>query len=92
MDGRAMINFHRDGTATQYSLRTLGTGAQQAAAGDHGHGGAAITGSSGSLGDVLTITSTTPLEATWQVPSGGGGGGGGLTASQARSIAWLGGL
>jgi hypothetical protein len=82
----------RDAVATLPALRTLGTGAQQAAAGDHGHGGAAITGSSGSLGDVLTVTSTSPLEATWQAPSGGGGGGGGLTASQARSIAWLGGL
>ena len=70
-----MINYHRDGTAAQHSLRTLGTGATQAAAGDHGHGGATITGTTGSLGDVLTITSTTPLEATWQVPSGGSGSG-----------------
>lgn len=84
-----MINYYRDGTASQFSLRSLGTGAQQAAAGDHGHGGATITGTTGGLGDVLTITGTSPLTATWQAPSGGGGGGGGLTASQARSLAWL---
>ena len=39
-----MINYRRDGTAAQHSLRTLGTGATQAAAGDHGHAGAIITG------------------------------------------------
>lgn len=63
--------------------RSLGTGSDQAAAGDHGHGGAAITGSTAALGDVLTITGTSPLTATWAAPTGGGGGGGGLTQDQA---------
>lgn len=62
--------------------RSLGTGSDQAAAGDHGHGGATITGTTGNLGDVLTISSTSPLQATWAAPSGGGGGGG-LTQAQA---------
>lgn len=69
--------------------RSLGTLADQAAAGDHGHGGAQITGTSGALGDVLTISSTSPLQATWSAPTGGGGGGGGLTVAQARSLTWL---
>lgn len=82
-----MINYFRDGTASQFSLRSLGTGAQQAAAGDHGHGGAVISGTTANLGDVLTITATSPLTATWSAP--GSGPSGGLTASQARSLAWL---
>lgn len=65
------------------SKRSLGTLPDQAAAGDHGHGGASILGTSGALGDVLTISSTSPLQATWAAPSGGGGGGGGLTQAQA---------
>jgi hypothetical protein len=69
--------------------RSLGTGSDQAAAGNHGHAGATITGSSGALGDVLTVTNTSPLEATWAAPSGGAGGGGGLTVTQARSLTWL---
>jgi hypothetical protein len=69
--------------------RSLGTLADQAAAGDHGHGGAQITGTTGALGDVLTISSTSPLQATWAAPTGGGGGGGGLTVAQARSLTWL---
>jgi hypothetical protein len=72
--------------------RSLGTDPDQAAAGNHGHGGAAITDTAAALGDVLTITSTSPLEATWAAPSGGaggGGGGGGLTVTQARSLTWL---
>jgi hypothetical protein len=63
--------------------RSLGTDPDHAAAGNHGHGGAGITGTSGVLGDVLTVTNTSPLEATWAAPTGGGGGGGGLTQAQA---------
>lgn len=69
--------------------RSLGTLADQAAAGDHGHGGAQITSTTGALGDVLTISATSPLTATWAAPTGGGGGGGGLTVAQARSLTWL---
>jgi hypothetical protein len=64
----------RDAAATLPSLRTLGTGSTQAAAGDHGHGGAVITGTTGALGDVLTITSTSPLTATWGPVTGSGTG------------------
>ncbi len=69
--------------------RSLGTLPDQAAAGDHGHGGATITGTTASLGDVLTISATSPLTATWAAPTGGGGGGGELTVAQARSLTWL---
>jgi hypothetical protein len=69
-----MINYRRDGTATQHSLRTLGTGATQAAAGDHGHGGAVITGTTANLGDVLQISSISPLTATFGPVTGSGTG------------------
>lgn len=63
----------RDAAATLPSLRTLGSGSTQAAAGDHGHGGVAISGTTANLGDTLTVTSTSPLTASWQAPSGGAG-------------------
>lgn len=69
-----MINYRRDGTATQHSLRTLGTGSTQAAAGDHGHAGAIITGTTANLGDVLQISSISPLTATFGPMTGSGTG------------------
>lgn len=69
-----MINYRRDGTAAQHSLRSLGTGSTQAAAGNHGHGGAVITGTTANLGDVLQISSISPLTATFGPVTGSGTG------------------
>jgi hypothetical protein len=67
-----------DAVAGTGSLRTLGTGAQQAAAGNHGHSGTAIT--AGTL-PVDRIDATGAASAStylrgdgsWSTPAGGGG-------------------
>ena len=65
-----------DGSAATASMRTLGTGSQQAAAGNHTHAAADIT--SGTIATARlgsgTANSTTVLygDQTYKTPSGGG--------------------
>jgi hypothetical protein len=59
---------NKDGVAATASMRTLGTGAQQAAAGNTG----VIAG--GTTGQVLTKKTATDYDTQWSTPSAGGSG------------------
>jgi hypothetical protein len=67
------VNLTPDQAAATASLRTLGTGATQAAAGNHTHSGLAPVG--GSTGQVLKKNSATNYDYAWAADETGAGGG-----------------